>query len=274
MNIDKRAFMSLNKEDGFILFYQLQGKVADLENKLEVKEIYIKNVINKFAEILLADCSGSVGGSGSVGFVISATKECETQTDRQDQTVRSFPKITLIEENQNLVLGSSIIGKLENDKTIPIDCAIHAYRGSSTNENFKVLEECEPNHLKTLIIQDGTNNVLKHYNENAQDNFAEQASLFAKCIEKFSADVVVIYEVPPLKQNAANTAKNAKIDAFNKLIDDNYADKYKILSLNQAVKDEDNRAFTQGNDLGYNNLYFDNLHFNIRFCVPLLKTSC
>ena len=148
---------------------------------------------------------------------------------------------------------------------------INIPHGSSTNEKLKVLEEYEPKHLKTLIIQDGTNNVLKHYNKNAQDNFAEHASLVAKCIEKFSPEVVVICEVPPLKQNAANTAKNAKIDAFNKLIHDNYADKYKILSLNHAVKDEGNRAFSQGNELGYNHLYFDNVHFNTRFGVPLLK---
>ena len=82
-------------------------------------------------------------------------------------------------------------------KPIPIDCAIHAYRVSSTNEKLKVLEEYEPKHLKTLIIQDGTNNVLKHYNKNAQDNFAEHASLVAKCIAKFSPEVVVICEVLP-----------------------------------------------------------------------------
>ena len=124
------------------------------------------------------------------------------------------------------------------------------------------MEEYEPKHLITLIIQDGTNNVLKHFNTAAQDNCTEQASLVEKCIEKFSPEVVVICEAPPVKQNAAHTAENAKTDAFNKLIHDNYANKYKNLSLYQAVKDEGNRTVTQGNELDYNYWFFDNVLFN------------
>ena len=54
-----------------------------------------------------------------------------------NELVRDFPQ-KLSPECENLVIGSSIIGKLEIVKFIPIDCAIHAYRGSTTNEKIKV----------------------------------------------------------------------------------------------------------------------------------------
>ena len=104
--------------------------------------------------------------------------------------LRTFPKQPLQKENNNLVIGSSIIAKLEDDKSIPADCNIHAHRGSKTNEKLKVLNSHEDKKMKTIIIQDGTNNVLKH-GKNASQNFEEHKKLLDKCIEKFDQDVCV-----------------------------------------------------------------------------------
>ena len=84
-------------------------------------------------------------------------------------------------------------------KTIPIDCAEHPYRGSTTNEKLKVVCEYEDRKIETLI-QDGTNNVLKHHQKSAQDNFADHAKLVKKCIEKFQPEVFVVCEILPLKK--------------------------------------------------------------------------
>ena len=43
-------------------------------------------------------------------------------------------------EAKNIILGSSIIGKLETDKTIPTDIIVHAYRGS-TIEKLEMLKK-------------------------------------------------------------------------------------------------------------------------------------
>ena len=62
----------------------------------------------------------------------------------------------------NIVLGSSIVAKLEIDATIPSNCSIHAYRGSTTKEKIKGLEKYNQKKIKTLILQDGTNKIFKN----------------------------------------------------------------------------------------------------------------
>ena len=52
---------------------------------------------------------------------------------------------------------------MEFDKTTPIDCATHPYRGSTTNEKVKVVSEYEDRKIEMLILQDGKHNVPKHH---------------------------------------------------------------------------------------------------------------
>ena len=47
----------------------------------------------------------------------------------------------------NCILGSNIIAKLYDDASIPLDVAIHAYRGSSTLEKLKVVDKYESRKL-------------------------------------------------------------------------------------------------------------------------------
>ena len=68
--------------------------------------------------------------------------EVAIQTDNSEQ-VRDFQKISKKDVNKNLVIGSSIIGKLEQDTTIPADIGMHAYRGSTTNKKLRVLKDYE-----------------------------------------------------------------------------------------------------------------------------------
>ena len=76
--------------------------------------------------------------------------------------VRDVSVIELGEGTDNLVLGSSIVRKLEEDALIPNDIGIHAYSGSTAKEKIQTVNKYPEHKLKTLVIQDGTNNILKH----------------------------------------------------------------------------------------------------------------
>ena len=54
-----------------------------------------------------------------------------------------FQKTEFTTLQESWVLGSSIIAKLYDDASIPLDVAIHAYRGSSTLEKLKVVDKYE-----------------------------------------------------------------------------------------------------------------------------------
>ena len=204
------------------------------------------------------------------------TVEMSTQTDDFEK-VRSFQKKLFRGETRSLVLGSSIIAKLEIDKTIPIDCAVHPYRGSTTNAKLKVVSEYEDRKIDTLILQDGTKNVLKHHQKSAQDHFADHAKLVKECIEKFQPEVFVVSKVPPLKNLPQNMDKNNFIDEFNELIHSTYSYQigFKILNVNKNIKEKETSIDqTDDNNVGYNYLFFGNVHLNHQFGVQLLKIGC
>ena len=111
--ISKQAYMSLSKEEAFKVFDKLQMK-------LEEKYMFIKDVITKYAQKMLD--GGSILHDDSARTLETGiqarpgiTVEMSTQTDDFEK-VRSFQKKPFREETRNLVLGSSIIAKLEFDK--------------------------------------------------------------------------------------------------------------------------------------------------------------
>ena len=61
------------------------------------------------------------------------------------EKVREFDAIEHKNDQVNIVLGSSIVAKFESDATIPSDCGIHAYRGSTTKEKLKILKKYNEN---------------------------------------------------------------------------------------------------------------------------------
>ena len=90
------------------------------------------------------------------------------------------------------------------------------------------------------------------------------------CIEKFTPETFVLYEIPPLKDLEHNTQKNKIIDNFNSLLHDNYdnVDWFKILLLNEYVKSAGKKT---GDATSYNYMFYDNVQFNHQHGVPLLK---
>ena len=70
--------------------------------------------------------------------------------------------------------------------------------------------------------------------------------------------------------------KNNCLDEFNELIHSEYSNQigFKILNVNKNMKEEETSIDqTDDNNVGYNYLFFDNVHLNHLFGVPLLKNS-
>ena len=118
-------------------------------------------------------------------------------------------------EMENLVFGSSIIAKLENDRNINNESAIHVYRGSSTNEKIIVLSKYDTRNLKSLILPDHTNSVLES-NKTSGELFADYVELVENSVDEFSPENVVLCEIIPPKDLPLNKDKNVIIDNFNK----------------------------------------------------------
>ena len=123
-----------------------------------------------------------------------------------------------------------------------------------------------------MVLQDWTNNVLKHTSKSAEVNFEEFKQLVNLCIEKIAPETIVLCEIPPLKDLEHNTQKNKIIDNFNSLLHDNYdnVDPFKILPLNDFVK---SAAIKTIYSTSLNYMFSDNAHFNHQYGVPSLKNG-
>ena len=240
MALSYEAFMELTKPNAYQLYLEVY-------RKMEEKDKFIQDVVMGLHQKLVSTGSKLDQPKSSNAVVF--------ENPLRTEKVRDMTLIPLKSETENLVFGSSIIAKLENDRNIPNDCAIHAYRGSSTKEKINVVSKYEKRNLKTLILQDSTNSVLKS-NKTSDDLFADYVELVEKSVDKFSPENVVLCEIIPLKNLPQNKDKNVIIDDFNKLLNDYIEDKplYKVLSLNKTIK-----QIPQ-----YNSIYHDNVHLNYR----------
>ena len=59
----------------------------------------------------------------------------------EPESVREYDLTDLPDNCKNLILGSSIIAKIQTDNTIPSDIAIHPYRWSTTKEKIAIVEK-------------------------------------------------------------------------------------------------------------------------------------
>ena len=65
--------------------------------------------------------------------------------------MRNFSPFPIPEEFVNLILGSIIIATVKTE-TFPNETVVHAYRGGSTEEKTKVLDQYSEKKLKCVII--------------------------------------------------------------------------------------------------------------------------
>ena len=99
-----------------------------------------------------------------------------------------------------MVLVSSIFGKLTLDDTIPLDCAIEAYCGSTTKEKLKNIGKTTKQKKipkQIFVLQDDTNSIMK-YIRTVHEVLDEYVALINKCDNLFKLNVFVICEVIPI----------------------------------------------------------------------------
>ena len=253
-------WVQLKKETSYKLY-------LDLHQRLQKKEKYIENVLVTYQR-QLQDKSLEQSTTEGEGTTNPESKSRKNQVF--SEKVRDFDSIPLKQEQSNLVLGSSIIGKLESDATIPLDTAIHAYRGSTTKEKIKFLEKYECKKLKTLILQDGTNTVSK-FHKSCDEILDDMFSLIEACKNEFQPDVFVVMEVIPFKETDYNRSKNKLIDEVNAALKERLAslgENFVLLKMNYLI-----RSIPSFNPKinHYNFLYHDNVHLNYNHGIPFLK---
>ena len=98
-----------------------------------------------------------------------------------------------------------------NDRSIPEDVSVHAYKGSTTQEKLALMEQYPDLKMKTVLLQDGTNSILRNKNKDISELADDTCVLIQAIKENFSPDVLVFMEVPPIKKSTNNDSTNEKI---------------------------------------------------------------
>ena len=124
--LTRNDWLSIKKKVTYKLYVQLF-------KQLTAKEEFICEFITKLAkDKMTADNAAGeevMGVSSSTGEGLFIEK------------IRVFKATSPKKEENNISFGSSIVAKLEEDKSLPNDCSVHAYRGSTTKEKLKILDD-------------------------------------------------------------------------------------------------------------------------------------
>ena len=233
---------------------------VDLFKKVEEKDDLIKNFV--------LQCSTYIKERRQDGDQAIYKKDQEVPHNLNNEyKVRTFPTFNIPENTENLLLGSSLVKNLVNDHSIPQDICIHVYRGSTTKEKIAVLEKYPEKELKTVVLQDGTNSILKQKHRDVNDLFNEYIELVEVESHKFKPKSLVLMEIPPIKSSNHNSVANERISAFNNKLEI-YANSannmnLKLLPIHQMMLKLPH----------YNYLFYDDLLFNYQQGVPFLKNA-
>ena len=239
--LSQESFNSLSKA-------QLCNIYIELYQKNEEREQIIIDYVKR----------SSMGNTGSQFSYHKVTGNKANDPEK----VRTIKVIPLPERTGNLILGSSIVKNMAGNRTIPTDIVTHAYRGSTTSEKIQILDQYPNRKMKTVVLQDGTNTIVKNKDKPIDEIFDEYQVLLDKVREKFSPDILVALEVPPMKNDPRNTSKNTKIQEFNNILREKACSMgIKVAPIHQTITSFPN----------YNFLYYDDLHFHNYRGVPFLK---
>ena len=121
--------------------------------------------------------------------------------------------------------------------------------------------------MKTVILQDGTNAILKQKSDHLETLFSDYNDLVSAKKGKFSPETLVLMEVPPLKQLPKNEQTNNEIYEFNEklreYITQENSEKIETLPVCNILSQMAN----------YNALFYDDIHFNFQQGIPFIKNS-
>ena len=107
---------------------------------------------------------------------------------------------------------------------------------------MRILQKTNFAQLKTIIIQDGTNSILKETNKSPEEIANNIKALISQIYENFKPQKIFICEIPPVVENLDDEnplyGVNDKIDQVNVLLNDMLicSDVYSLIPLNQKIK--------------------------------------
>ena len=120
--------------------------------------------------------------------------------------------------------------------------------------------------MKTVLLKDGTNSILRNKNEDISELADDTCVLIQAIKEKFSPDVCVFMEVPPNKILTNNDSTNENIKLFNRKMKaklKSFEFEMKILAMHDMLL----------NLPSYKKVFYDAIHFNYQRVVPFLKNA-
>ena len=125
---------------------------------------------------------------------------------------------------------------------MPGDFEIQAYSGSTSEEKLAITSQWEKKKLKTVTIQNGTNNVLKHKNQTVEKMFQHHQDLIKQIQANHELQKVLLCEIPPIFNSENLSGWNEKIDAFNHMLTQRYEHNecYQIIPLNALLASKKN----------------------------------
>ena len=244
-----QTFEKTSKNELYNIYRELYEKLQEKEKIIEQHVINISNYLKGTATNNTPQASSTTSTSG-----YNVNK------------VRSFQAFPVKDNTTNLIIGSSIVKNLVNDRSFPADVEVHAYRGSTTLEKLQILEQYDQKKMKTVVLQDGSNAILKNKSCSLDIILENFAKLVHAVNNKFQPDSLVIMQTPPVKNSQFYTNVNKKISDFNQRIRSLFND------VNFTVK------FLNVHDFlislpSYENFYYDDIHFNYQQGVPYLKNA-
>ena len=174
---------------------------------------------------------------------------------------RTFP---IHEKSKKLKLGSNIIARI-NPLEVPGDFEVQAYSGSTSEEKLAITSQWEKKKLKTVTIQNGANNVLKHYNQAVEKVFQHHQDLIKQMQANHELQKVLLCEIPPKTDSEDLSVWNEKIDALNHMLTQRYEHNecYQIITLNALLASKKNMTANYHKSIHLNNamgtLFLQNL---------------
>ena len=111
--------------------------------------------------------------------------------------------------------------------------------------------------MKTVILQDGTNAILKQKSDHLENIFSDYKNLVSVIKEKFSPETLVLMEVPPLKKLPKNEQNNNKI--YEK--------------LREYITQENTVCNMLCQMANYNALFYNDILFNFQQGIPFIKNA-
>ena len=205
-------FNSYSKADRYKIYCQLYQKLEEKDSLIAEHVVTVSEFLKKTAQVTTT---------------LSIITPTINTSAKNDVFIRKFETLKVEEKIENFFIGSSIIEHLTRDRTFPQDCSIHAYPCSTTNEKLQLKHGYDQKKMKTVILQHGTNAILKQKSDHLDKILTDYKDLVSSIKEKFSPKALVLMEVPPLKKLPKNEQTNNKIFEFNEKLR-KYISKYSL----------------------------------------------